>query len=337
MKRLILTLIFLPSLSLAGVMNGGGGRGVLCNKGGHRKLEVLDLFEAREKLGLKITPNDFSFDRNVDIYGPRISENDSTTSQAGISLGDRRTWAHKLVKMAVLDLIDFIPAGQRLPLVDDSHETALPSGCTPVQIAYYTPEDRIKMDRQYWSLLTGQEKLALIFHEIYYYNARAAGAIDSIESRYVTAYLMSDEYEPMFKPLWSINHHLTCMVGKEGTYKRKSGKVDPASVYSFIAANGFVNGKPGLDIYFWMYDNVIEPVRTHAFIPDFDTTILKQDSSKQFNVSGYISSLIWRTDVRFELRRDADSPEIRFRTFGEDSAPPPFSTGYCSPSLYQDP
>ena len=181
MKTVIAVLLF-PMMSFAGVMNGGGGKGIICEQKSET-LEVLDLYEAKNVNALTEAPRrgPLSEELLVGMRGMNEVWREPKSSTAEPT-AEEVTRLQKLVDETFYSRLTFIPKGTRLPLTEDATLPPLPAHCQQVQIAIHD-ESTIWVDQEYWEKLDARNQAAIIFHELLYEIRRNYGAKDSDETR----------------------------------------------------------------------------------------------------------------------------------------------------------
>ncbi len=168
-----------------GVVNGGGGKGVLCKNS--NAIEVLDLYEAKFVYGLELENSRGSYDADLRFALERVTKHLHWSSTGPGDIEEAIAYAKKLFQ----DTVTFIPAGSRLKVTKDSYEPIVAEGCDVVQVAFYYNEEKILIDKDYWDRLSSLNQVALFIHEILYKMDRDYGATDSRESRKFVGRLFS--------------------------------------------------------------------------------------------------------------------------------------------------
>lgn len=177
-KNFVFTSLMLitPLLGQAGVISGGGGKGVVCRNadGTIQSAETLDLYEGRVFYGLQ-SP---------------IESNESAEIQVKQAL-QRIPEIHRgiigLYAQKVQQNLRLAPRGSELTPINDSFEAVLPTGCKAEQLANYYNDSLILINQDIWNGLNETNKAALILHEAVYAVERILGARDSRRSRHVVA------------------------------------------------------------------------------------------------------------------------------------------------------
>ena len=171
-----------------GVINGGGGKGVLCQSA--RRVEALDIYEARSLYGLQALP---------------VPASEGEAFQLGVELLARHMWnawtipmddyvrsLREYIHQNFLKRVRFLSYGQHLKPVNDAYEPIVEAGCETVQAAVMYDESLILIDQTYWDMMDNLNRAALIYHEIMYYVARLEGGEkDSIATRKLIGMLFS--------------------------------------------------------------------------------------------------------------------------------------------------
>ncbi len=184
MRFLFALILSIPSFSPAsGVLNGGGGKAVVCRDQVKNILsvELLDLYEARQIYGLKIAPNQTSIEQQVNDIIQKIHH---SNLYAAFQIDP-------LVKR-VRQNVKFISSDVQLIPVDDALEIVLPNECKVEQLANYVDDSLLLVDESLWQKMNSQNQASLIMHEAIYRFQRGEGARDSRRSRKLVAYLFSD-------------------------------------------------------------------------------------------------------------------------------------------------
>jgi hypothetical protein len=171
-----------------GVINGGGGRGVRCNKDGKETFEVLDLYEARTLYNLDL----IDFGTDEDAAKQKLAEllTNHFRTPGQIIPATVKFFKNEMIQK-MLDTMKFIESGKTLKLINDSFEPTIEAGCKPVQIAVYHDESILLVDRNIWDQLNVTNKMALLAHEILYFEARRRGVKNSVSTRKLTGLLLS--------------------------------------------------------------------------------------------------------------------------------------------------
>lgn len=202
MKRIIFLLEFIlsfafvsSSLALTGVMNGGGGKGVVCldSQNQIKSVELLDLWEARVLYGYKVSMSSEGINvaDGVEQTLKKLADShpiNGCNDQPDCVLGFLRERAGLFLtpnnKVKRLQ-------GVSLTLTDDSYESARPSGCEIRQIVNYKSMNEILVDQDLYVRLDTINQIALISHEAYYATLRLYGTeSNSIRTRRAIGYVL---------------------------------------------------------------------------------------------------------------------------------------------------
>lgn len=181
--------------SSGGTINGGGGKGVRCTKDGKIKLEMLDLYEAKAIYGL--TPLNFGTDETkARAELARIFAKHSI-DPGNVSI-DKYAAAldNYVLKNLVVDKIRFVEAPKKLKVVQDDYAPLLEKDCELVQVALFYDESSLLVDRSLWNQLDVTNRTALLAHELVYASARGQGITNSVSSRKLVAFLLSEQGTP---------------------------------------------------------------------------------------------------------------------------------------------
>ena len=196
MKQLFaaMTLIF-PIVSHAGVLNGGGGKGIVCrdNAGKTMSVELLDLWEERTIRGQTQLPSTgnvaqdvaqalaklkFVSQSRISIYDGtqvRCRENDCVASEMQKTADAFLNKSPKVVRLRGVKLID----------TKDAMEIAVPADCAVEQIVNYQPEGgSIVVNEDLYEKMDVLNQAALIVHEsLYSYLRHWGNELNSIRVR----------------------------------------------------------------------------------------------------------------------------------------------------------
>ncbi len=172
-----------------GVINGGGGKGVLCNKDGTQTVELLDLYEAREIYEIHDQKNFDTLDQGIDFLAYEMAKKFWTPITVLPYVSKENV--KKTLKHFIED-IKFIEGGKRLKLTDDSYDPLLDENCKVVQLALFYDESKLLVDKGYWDLLSPTGKTALVAHELFYLLDRANNNNNSMRTRKLVGYILSE-------------------------------------------------------------------------------------------------------------------------------------------------
>jgi hypothetical protein len=261
MKLLFGFLALVPSLALAGVMNGGGGRGVVCrdSRGEIKSAELLDLWEARTLFGRTVlnisTPvwdqveSAFQILKDapyIPYFNPRPTEPRPPAND--IQLDILRYRSSKL-KPGAPSLV--ILRGVNLSDTPDSYEAAVPVGCKVEQIVNFMDapdEPKILLNQDIVDKLSLTSQAALIVHEALYSELRDSGEKTSIRVRRAVGFAFSGGSFPSMEQSIRGKQYALCMNPKTDdsrstvyVYKQVDG--------TLTAAASLYRGEYSLGIY----------------------------------------------------------------------------------------
>lgn len=220
---LILSLLF-PLASVAGVMNGGGGKGVLCRHQESKTvtLEVLDLYESKSIFKLQEEDRQPDFVAEWKMVAERMNR---FFQEPGQPLREPQPIEEKKLLRDLQDMMSPIPPGTRLPMTEDATLPVLPLHCEMVQIAVYN-DLGLQVDQEYWNLLDPRHQAALLLHEALYLSRRDYGATRSDETRKFVGRLFS-KTPPLPKLAVGPN---------DAYYNCQAGGAGGAPIFDFVMA-----------------------------------------------------------------------------------------------------
>ena len=164
-----------------GTINGGGGKAVICTKGGVQTVETLDLYEAHSSSpGLTLIDMPDDAESAIAIFADRIAKQRWNTST--IPIAEFKAVLIKEFRKRLAE-IEFLKDGQSLKFVPDSHEVIHDHDCHVVQVAAYYGEALLLVDLFIWNQMRWRDRIALFAHELVYLMARQNGETDSISTR----------------------------------------------------------------------------------------------------------------------------------------------------------
>lgn len=172
-----------------GVINGGGGKGVLCQRGDQQVLEVLDIYEGRSVYGQ-------SYEKIENLKFEELKVNLLQKFYDHFSGGVTKSYEDEDNPDPVQKILDeakFTSEGQSLKSTNDSDEAFVAQGCELVQIAVYYDEAVLIIDKKLWEQLDDFNKVALLIHEGIYSTMRRMGETNSISTRRLLSHLISDQ------------------------------------------------------------------------------------------------------------------------------------------------
>ncbi len=182
MKFLIALILSIPSFSFAaGVLNGGGDKGIVCRDSDQEiiSVETLDLYEARVQYGLEVKVKSDSY----------IKMAIEVLTILGAGRGPEFTKQIITLALRIDRIKKLVPEGTSLQILDDSYEIVTPKNCQIEQLANYVNNGLILVSGEMWHALDEVNKAALIVHETIYYEFRTeTGATNSIHARKAVAY-----------------------------------------------------------------------------------------------------------------------------------------------------
>lgn len=201
MKKILLTLILvLSSTAFAGHEVGNGGGVLYCYPPNvappallpSPKVELLDLFEAREFRKLTLGLGDVSEDYNIKI--------DRVLTQLA-KIAPYRAQLYRTVYNRFMDESVFV-ANIDLVYIPDSQYKGLPPNCDLKQaVIQQAPEffgdKRYTISLDLWNQLDNNSKAALVLHEVIYNEGIALGQDNSKSVRYLISYLTSSGFSSM--------------------------------------------------------------------------------------------------------------------------------------------
>ena len=249
---------------IEGVINGGGGKGVLCQKNGQKTLETLDLYEAKALYGL--TPIEAGKTETEaihtfsDLYMDHLQNPDSIPKKENENIFEKKFLNEWMKK------IKFIEKGRKLKLVNDSLEALIEEGCEMVQVAIYYDESIVLIDKEYWNLMNPTNRIALLGHEIIYQMERKFGATSSVTSRKLIGRLFS----------------------KQGIRSRGDGI--PHDRSKFVVCNG-QTGKLN-SLYFFAYETVRDGEAGVEFVFNYVRGISPLFRKSSFHKGGTLNSMV---------------------------------------------
>lgn len=208
MIRIIAASFFIFSVSLAGTMNGGGGKGLVCNNPDNNSytVEILDFWEAQVLYNRKIKFSDEPLELQVMAGLERLQNLTAVNLPYGPQDNDpvfRETEFRRTLLKNARELLD--PGAPRvkrlrdvnLTLTPDSFEEVTPAKCTVTQLVTYKDHVGILWDADRIDKLTATSKAGLILHEALYAYLRSYGyEPDSVRVRRAIGYIFSEDFKP---------------------------------------------------------------------------------------------------------------------------------------------
>jgi hypothetical protein len=225
MRSIISFLItgLLGASALAGVMNGGGGKGVVCRDSQNqiKSVELLDLWEARTLFGEQ--PMQVGNDIETEVksalerlkYGyPEFSYHQDEEAPGGFCHREECNLLEMLRELPIFFRNDPNVVrlhGVTLELTDDSYELARPVDCQIEQIVNYQNSGKIYINQDLWDRLDNLNKVSLITHEIFYSLLRSyAQEKNSVRTRRAIGYVMSGHSFTQSNPDFPNKNYLEC-------------------------------------------------------------------------------------------------------------------------------
>ncbi len=197
-----------------GVINGGGGKGVLCEADGRTTVEVLDLYEAKHLFNLNIqdlgSTKEQSLAKLSEVMANHFIDPFIYTAEGYMNALNETSIKHSF------EIMQFLKEGQTLKLTKDSFEPILEKNCRMVQIAVYYDESALLVDKSLWEQLDWTNKAALVAHEILYFWSREFGATNSMSVRKLVGLLLSTKgVDPLANDLPDEEDALSCRLSRE--------------------------------------------------------------------------------------------------------------------------
>ena len=168
--------------ALAGGMEGGGGKSIVCRDttGAIKSAEVLDLYEGRVQYGLTYTESALSSDQQA------------TAIFSSSGLGTDQSFPPSTVYdyyMNARSHLKFVPLGTDLNPINDSFEVIAPKNCAIEQTVNYQNDQLVLVSKEIWDALSETQRAALMIHESSYRYLRNYHETNSRRARHFTAYL----------------------------------------------------------------------------------------------------------------------------------------------------
>lgn len=219
MKKLILIGLSLASFNaMAGVMNGGGGKGVVCRDSQNKviSVELLDLWEARILYGNEPAPlasNDLAAEVGRAIERLKNSYPMRTHSES-FQCDDQDCIPKFLGRNAKPFLTDDSSLlrlrGVKLEDTNDSFELTRPADCAVEQIVTYPLQGKILINQDLFEKMNLLNQVALVVHESFYRFLRDfAHETNSVRARRSVGYVMAGHsFEAKFREI--PREHVVC-------------------------------------------------------------------------------------------------------------------------------
>lgn len=189
------------SLAVAGGMEGGGGKSVVCRNqdGSIRSAEILDLYEGRTVYQL----NYHEAPDNWQTQAPEFLKN----ALGGLSQSAPRSEIYDWYLNAI-EHLTYLPKGTSLKPINDSDEPIVPNGCMAEQTVNYMNDQLILVSGEIWDALSETQRAALLIHESTYRYLRQFGETDSRRARHYTVFLLAGGHSEEIFP--GNNYQLYC-------------------------------------------------------------------------------------------------------------------------------
>ncbi len=323
---------------LEGVINGGGGKGVLCTINGQKKLEVLDIYEGRNiyNLTYPILKNDKESFKYFSEKLTRHFSDGTTKTNNNITNEDIDTFGN-------FSKVKFTKKGQKLKQTNDAFAPYMEENCEEVQIAIYYNESSLLIDKELWDMLDPLNKNALIVHEFLYLKFRTEhDQVTSIDTRKLVGYIFSNEgIDPIFmkKPTFDDSKMFNC-IGYIQNDKQSPDYI-MLSAYEIatknfagteVVLNRFMNQIPLVRSSFRIYQNISQlfeaPLNSHLYgqvftenvtkdtYEDFDykvkLTVLENNDSNEFFKLEFLEFSTNKTVSKYILDCNSD-PSLHHR------------------------
>ena len=180
MKFFAFIVVAFPTLCLAGVMSGGGGKSVVCRgpQGQILSAELLDLYEGRIMYGRNIPESSLPIDDQVQAAFEKTPLN--------------KTMGYHYSAYSIEKKMRLLPPGTQLFDVDDAVAVVAPLGCEIEQMMNYVNDNAIIVKSEIWNQLSNTQKAASLAHEAVYSSERHMNATDSRRTRNIISMLFSD-------------------------------------------------------------------------------------------------------------------------------------------------
>ncbi|MBC7743251.1 MAG: hypothetical protein H7061_13720 [Bdellovibrionaceae bacterium] len=291
-----------PTKFIQGTINGGGGKGVRCQKNGVTAIETLDLYEAIILYNLEIGYDPKTEEEAIDLFATLITRhfwNPSTIAMPEFKEGFKARLNDLLLKK-----IKFLTDGRKLKLIDDSYEPIIEENCEQVQVAAYYDESVLLIDKSLWDQMNWTNRIALLTHEMIYAMDRANGASNSMSARKLVGQLYSTTgARPKADGVPSDNRKIaTCWVSE------KDITVGYFYAYDHMKVINEPEVRPGVEFVFNFLKNSSFLFRTSAFI---QTPSLEDIFSKNYNLG---------TNADLEVESYPSNSYLAIRFSGEGKA-----------------
>lgn len=252
---------------IEGPINGGGGKGVRCQKDGVTTVETLDIYEGRVLYDLKMVDakNLETREQALDFLATSMTShfwNPDTIPKEQMKKHMRESSLEELLKQ-----IRFIDSSKKLKMVNDSLEPLIESNCEIVQVAIFYDEKVLLVDRSLWDQMDWFNKTALLAHEVFYAMDRQNGAKNSISIRRLVAQMFSENgARPRSDGVPSdASQRAHCGISKRGV-----------TLGYFYAYPSKRNDEDGLELVFNFLNNSSYLFRTSTFLRGLSLVNMKE-------------------------------------------------------------
>ena len=170
------------NLAHAGRDTGNGGVGIVCRnpRGNILSVEMLDIYEGRIQNSLTYAAEPTDTDVRIGMTEPKMISNPSFL----------REFQNELARVRAGWI--FLPRGTGLEPTNDAFPVINRRGCAFEQVANYTDEGQIYVDRELFSQMDSLNQAALYLHEAIYKLARnQVQETTSIRTRRIVAHLLA--------------------------------------------------------------------------------------------------------------------------------------------------
>lgn len=300
--------------ALTGGVDGGGGKGVLCDN----QVSTLDLYEAR-KMGRAPLNISNDLEENLKFFGLEIAKHFVESTEEISTPQYPLIMLHEL-KLSIMNKFKTIPSGTHLPETKDATLSNLPTGCKMIQIAIFDDKhDSIYIDSEYWNKMPAIEQAGLIIHEWIYKRARSYGSRNSDETRKVIGQIFSgNNPEPILSPLWNATKKIECSAGIEGTHHE---------TFEYFGIEEVQNNLKGVVLYFRIFKGVTLTSRLSAFIPGITLDQFLNNNFSRLTLTAIQKSIAKNWEI--EIYSD-DKSKFQMRAIDHNSQPlPDFSSASC--------
>lgn len=172
-----------------GTINGGGGKGVRCNKAGKTSVETLDLYEAKVLYGLQNNHKATTQVEALDLFTTLITRH--LWNPSTIPMDEYKKTFREQITKNFLNKMKYISSDKKLKVINDSFEPLIEENCELVQVAVYYDESILLVDQSLWDQMDWVNKIALLAHEIFYLLDRQNGSTNSMAARKLVGQLFS--------------------------------------------------------------------------------------------------------------------------------------------------